>query len=99
MINGKKYVMSKPKVKLWRQIIKFQEAYKNGELDGEMIIDEMLGVIETAFNNTNVTRDAIEENMDFEELARVVGYIREYVTGVPNMKAAQVPNAVTPARI
>jgi hypothetical protein len=100
-INGKKYTMPKPKIKLWRHIIKFNEAQQNGEFEGdnERMLDEMLELIVIAFNNPDVTKEAVEENVDFEELADFITHIGNVATGVANAKVAQVPkNGVAPAR-
>lgn len=96
-INGKKYPMPKPKIKIWRHIIKFTEAQQNGELEGEKMLDEMTNLVVMAFNHPDVTAEAIEENMDFEELGSLFGYISRRVTGTANAKASQFPNAGTPA--
>lgn len=97
-INGKKYTMQKPKIKLWRHMIRFGEAQESGELQGEAVLDEMLNLVVMAFNNEEVTAEAIEENMDFEDLPGFFNHIRQRVTGAANAKVSQLPNGRTPAR-
>lgn len=97
-IDGKKYVMPKPKVKLWRHMIKFSDAQAKGELSGEPMLDEMLNLIAMAFRNPAVTSESVEENMDMEDLPSFFNYIKSRVTGAANAKAAQIPkNVETPA--
>ncbi|SFR16755.1 phage tail assembly chaperone G [Desulfoscipio geothermicus] len=96
-INGKKYTMPKPKIKLWRHLIKFNEARENGELEGEKMLDEMIDLVVIAFNNPDVTKEAVEENVGFEELAVLFTYINQHVSAIAGQKAAQFPNGKTPA--
>ncbi|MEW5952630.1 MAG: hypothetical protein AB1815_02570 [Bacillota bacterium] len=96
-LNGKKYTVPKPKIKLWRNLVRFYESQTKGELSGEAMLDEMFGIIVLAFGNAEITVELVEENMDFEELVAVFNYISEYVTNMVNNKAAHVPNAKTPA--
>jgi len=96
-INGKKYTMPKPKIKLWRLMVKFHEAQQNGELTTDSMFDEMINLVVAAFKNQDVTAEAVEENVDFEELAKLFNYIGSHVNGVAYGKAAQIPNVKTPA--
>lgn len=97
-ISGKKYIMPKPKIKLWRHMLRFTEAQKRGELEGEAILDAMEDLIALAFNNPAVTRESIEESFDIEEISNIISGISQYVTTIANGKAAQIPNGATPAR-
>jgi len=99
-INGKKIVLPKPKIKLWRRMIKFSELQQSGELQGEDVLDEMIGLVETAFSNPEVTREAIEENVSMDDLVPLFDYIRDHVTGVAYTKASQIPkNGIAPAGV
>ncbi|MDD3269648.1 MAG: hypothetical protein PHX14_10025 [Syntrophomonadaceae bacterium] len=99
IINGKKITMPKPKIKLWRQLIKFMEQQRRGELGEEQMLDEMTALIVVAFNHPDVTPEAIEDNLDFEGLVEIFTYLGEWVSQMVANKMAQIPNGVTPARI
>lgn len=99
IINGKKYTMPKPKIKLWRHMIKFTEAQQNGELEGENVLDEMTNLVVIAFNSPEVTRETVEENIDFDELTEIFKYIGEQVSSIYVKKVSQFPNGTTPAGI
>lgn len=94
-INGKKYTMPKPKIKLWRHLIRF----RNGEFTEEQAFDEMINLVVLAFKNPDVTFEAVEENMDFNDLKMVFAHISQQVTGVAGAKMAQIPNGGTPTGI
>ena len=98
-INGKKITMPKPKIKLWRHLIKFTELQQSGELTEGDLIDEMVDLVVMAFNNPDVTKETVEENVDFEELTNLFTYISRQVSSIANTKATQIPNAGTPAKI
>jgi len=80
-------------------MIKFSEAQQNGELIGEAMFDEMINLVVIAFNNPDVNKESVEENVSFDELTDLFTYISRQVTVVANAKAKQIPNAVTPAKI
>lgn len=96
-INSKKYTMPKPKIKLWRHMIKFIEAQQSGELREEQMLDEMIGLVVIAYNNPDVTKETVEENVGFDELVGIFNYARLQVTGIAGTKASQFPNGRTPA--
>lgn len=97
-INGKKYTMLKPKIKLWRHMIKFTEVQQRGELTNEEILDEMINLIVIAFDSPEVTAASIEESIDFDDLVNLFKYIGQHVAIISNTKMAQIPNAGAPAR-
>lgn len=97
-INGKKHTMPKPKIKLWRHLIKFTEAQQSGELEGERVLDEMMNLVVIAFNSPEITKETVEENVDFDELVNLFKYIGQHVADISNAKMAQIPNGGTPAR-
>lgn len=100
-IDGKKYVMPrKPKMILWRSIVKFEEEYKNGDIQGQQILDELYSLVSVAFNNPAVTPKAVEINYDFEEIMNLFTYISEYVKDLANKMAARIPkNSIAPTKI
>ena len=98
-INGKKYTMPKPKIKLWRHMIKFHEMQKNGEIESEeKMLDGMIDLVVIAYNSPDVTKETVEENIGFDELIPLFNYIRQQVTAVAGAKMSQLPNVQTPAR-
>lgn len=99
-INGKTYRMpKKPKMNLWRHLVKFEEDQRTGEIQGQQVLDEMYNLVAIAFNNEEVTGEVVEANFDFEEIINVFTYIREYVKKLAALKIAQLPkNAIAPAR-
>ena len=98
-INNKKITLPRPKIKLWRQLIKFTEQQQRGELDGEQMLDEMTNLVVVAFNHPDVTPEAIEDNLDFEELVEIFTYLGGWVDQVAATKMGQLPNAAAPVRI
>lgn len=99
IISGKKYTMPKPKIRLWRCMIKFTEAQQKGELEGENVLDEMTNLVVIAFNSPEITKETVEENVDLDELIDIFKYIGEQVSSIYAKKAAQFPNVTTPAGI
>lgn len=97
-INGKKHSMPKPKIKLWRQIIKFHEKLRAEGIGEEQALDEVIGIVVTAFKHPDITPEVVEEELGLEDLKFLFNYIRQQVVGMANGKAAQIPNAGTPAR-
>ena len=98
LVGNRKITMPKPKIKLWRQLIKFTEQQQRGELDGEQMLDEMTNLVVVAFNHPDVTPEAIEDNLDFEELVEIFTYLGEWVNQVAATKMGQIPNGGAPAR-
>ena len=98
VVNNKKITMPKPKIKLWRHMVKFTEQQQRGELDGEQLLDEMTNLVVVAFNHPDVTPEAIEDNLDFEELVEIFTYLGEWVNQVAATKMGQIPNGGTPTR-
>ena len=99
-IDGKTYKMpKKPKMNLWRHLVKFEEDQRTGEIQGQQVLDEMYNLVAIAFNDKDVTGEAVEANYDFEEIINVFTYISNYVKNLANTKMVQIPkNAIAPAR-
>ena len=91
-INGKTYKMpKKPKMKLWRSLVKFEEDQRTGEIQGQQVLDAMYDIVAIAFNDKEVTGEAVEANYDFEEIINVFNYINIYVKNLANKKMDQLP--------
>jgi len=97
--NGKKYVMPKPKIKLWRSIIRFMEEKENGGKTSDEVFDGMLDLVVLAFNNPEVTRDFIEENLSLDDLVDIFNHLGNLVMNIAEFKAGLLPNQETPAKI
>ncbi len=97
-VNGKKITLPKPKIKLWRELIKFNEEKESGQLGDLEVFDATIDLVVLAFNNPAVTREVIEEAFDIEELTACFEHITKQVMAVAASKVAQVPNARGPAR-
>ncbi len=95
-LDGKTYTAGKPKVKLWRETIKFKETFAKVSVEDEKAIDEMLRLLESAFGNPEVTAAAIEEYLDLDQLVptffNLMAWVQDEVAG----KAAQLPNVQGP---
>jgi hypothetical protein len=94
-LNGKTYTAPKPKVKLWRQIAKFQESSDGKNLVD--VFDDVIAMICEVFNNPEITPESIEENMDLDEILPTWYQVVAWVNNTVNSKLQQLPNAQTPA--
>lgn len=92
ILDGKKYTAGKPKVKLWREVVKFKEKFANMGMENESAIDEMLRLMSVCFGNPEVTVEAIEEHLDLDKLSAVFGKIMLWIQEEINGKASQIPN-------
>jgi len=97
-VNGKKITLPKPKIKLWRELIKFNEDEESGQMTDMEVFDATIDLVVLAFNDSAVTRDVVESTMDIEDLTACFEYITKQVMAIAASKAAQVPNARGPAK-
>jgi hypothetical protein len=93
-LNDKTYTAPKPKVKLWRELTKFQEM--NDGKDLNKVLDEVLLLISKAFNHPDITPESIEENMDLDEILPTWYQVVAWVNNAVNSKLQQLPNTHTP---
>jgi hypothetical protein len=93
-LNGKTYTAPSPKVKMWRQFVKFQEV--RDKMDTQQALDEMLRLIAEAFNHPDVTPQAIEENLGLEDFLPIFNEISSWIGQIVTMKINQLPNAQKP---
>ena len=96
IVNGKKITMAKPKIKLWRHLVQFNAEQQAGDGGEEAALDSMIDIIIVAFNSPEITKEIVEENMDFEEVITIFNYISQNINSFAAMKTAQFPNAKTP---
>lgn len=94
-LDGKTYTAPKPKVKLWRQVTKFQEEITSKDTDE--FLDGILGLIIDVFNNPEITPEVVEEHMELSELLPLFNSMVEWVNGVVMGRLNQIPNEETPA--
>jgi hypothetical protein len=92
-LDGKKYTAGKPKVKLWREVVRFKEKFANVGMENETAIDEMLRLMSVCFSNPEVTTEAIEEHLDLDQLSEVFGRIMLWIQEEINGKVSKIPNA------
>lgn len=88
-LNGKTYKPVNPKVKLWREIVKFKQT-KN--ISDEKALDEMEKLVIAAFNHPEVTQEAIEEYLDLGNFLPLFGKISEWVADIVMGKISELPN-------
>jgi hypothetical protein len=98
VVNGKKIIMPKPKIKLWREMIKFNERREAGEFEGLDLFDATLDLVVLAFNDKAVTREVIEETMSIDELTECFESISREVRALVLAKAAKFPNVQIPTK-
>ena len=87
IIEGKKYKAGKPKVKLWRRIVDFNKHF--GSMDDFHVnlegYEAMLGLLAECFGNPDITPEAVEENLEINELLpkfqEVTTWIGELISG------------------
>jgi len=96
LVDGKKMVMPKPKIFLYRQMVAFSEKEKNGELNGDELFDAMIEIIAVAFDNKEITKEVVEKNLPMEDLSAIFLHIKAHVEGMAMLKASQFPNVKTP---
>lgn len=98
VLSGKTYTATTPKARLWRELVKFNNTF--GEKDvakDESALDQIYGLISQAFNNPEVTSEAVENGIDLDELMPKFTEICEWVARIVTGKSAELPNAQAPA--
>ena len=63
IINGKEIEMQKPKARMWRVVMQFEDVRKN--ISTTEVVDEYCAIIATAFG---VTSDEILDNLNLEDV-------------------------------
>lgn len=94
-LGKKEYKPKKPKLKLWRQIVRLNE--RGADLANEAAYDDMLAVVCLAYDNPGVTPEALEEHLDIDEFLPHFNKLTEWVGNILAGKLEQLPNATTPA--
>lgn len=97
-LNGKTYTANKPKVRLWRKLIKFNSTFaKENLMENEEAYNEMLSLMAECFNHPDVTPEAIEDGLDIDQLMPKFTEISTWVGQLVSGKVQQLPNGETPA--
>ena len=98
-LNDKTYTATKPKAKLWREIIKFNKTFEGKDLSkDESALDQMFDLISQSFGNPDITPETIENELDLDELMPKFTEICEWVAKLVAGKSAELPNSPAPAR-
>ena len=99
ILNGKTYTAPKPKAKLWREMIKFNNTFKEKNIaEDESALDQIYNLISDVFSHQEVTPEAIEDGLDLDELMPKFTEICEWVAQIVAGKSAELPNSQAPAR-
>lgn len=93
VINGKNHTASKPKAKIWREIMKFDE--ERTQLPNAEFIDKHAEIIASVF--PDVTAVMIIDNVDIDEIVPLYYEVFKWICGLLNSKLRKLPNAQTPA--
>jgi len=93
-IDGKKYIPSKPKAGVWREIMEFDEGRK--QILAKEFIDEHAKIIAKVFSMPQVTPDSIMDNLAIEDIVPLYFACFGWICGQINSKLEQLPNLETP---
>lgn len=90
--NNKTYKAAKPKAKVWRLLVKFQDRYgaNPNVLQSEEAYNEMMELLAEMFNNKDVTVDFIEEHVDFDDIFTLFFKTERWLENEVSQKMAQV---------
>ena len=94
-IDGKKYKPSKPKARVWRELMLFDEEKSGISLVD--FIDAHAEIIVKTFGNPELTADMIVENKDLDEILPLYSAVFKWFCGQLNAKIAKLPNDVPAA--
>ena len=89
-LNGKTFIMSKIKNKLYKATMKLQEDINN--INKSEIYDNYIEIIVIAFNHPQVTFEAIDENIGLDEISGLFIDIQKYVSFIMSNKFAELKN-------
>lgn len=89
-IDGKVIKAKKPKVKMWRKLIKIQNSVN--ELESDEGLDELLDFFATVFKDERVTPDSIEENLELDQFFSLFKDIGQWIGQLVNAKTGEIPN-------
>jgi len=93
-VGNKTYKAAKPKAKVWRLLVRFQDRHGTDPnvLESEEAYNEMMELLEKLFNNSDVTVDFLEENVDFDEIFTLFYGIQDWLQQEVQKKMESVPS-------
>lgn len=81
-LNGAVYAAKKPKVKIYKKLMKLQSAMPNaGDWDTPEGIDMAIEILVDAMGNPEITTERIENEMDADQLIPALQNLVEWITG------------------
>lgn len=92
-INGKTVCPKAPKAKLWREVMKFDEAEKSFS-DADLMVG-YAEKIAIAFGN-DVTAEQVLESVDLEDIIPIYREIYSWLVAIATKKLNQIPNGAAP---
>lgn len=96
VINGKKHYPGKPKAKVWRELMEFEDS--RGKIDIETInfeVEKYANIIAKAFSNHEVTKELILEFIDLEDIIPLYSKTFDWFCALLRKKLANLPNVET----
>jgi len=92
--NGKVYKAAKPKAKVWRLLVKFQEDHGENPniMASEEAYDQMMTLLVAMFNNKEVDTAFLEEHLDFDELFDFFYSLQTWITDTVESKMGAIPS-------
>ena len=93
-VGNKTYKAAKPKAKVWRLLVRFQDRHGTDPnvLESEEAYNEMMELLEKMFNNEDVTVDVLEEHVDFDEIFTLFYTIQNWLQQEVQKKMESVPS-------
>ena len=94
-LDGIEYTAKKPKFGYLRRVAKFEKNNKGAEL--EDVLDEMEELVCEAFQDENVSPEALEEHLDLDEISPLIKEVMGWALGMFQGKMSEIPNEKSPA--
>ena len=95
-INGKIIQPAPPKMKVWREFLAFFDKDK-GKMTVEEFLSAHVALIVLAFNQTEVTVDSVEENLEIADVVPLARQLFEWLQAQTFAKLVNLPNGETEA--
>jgi len=95
-INGKIIQPAPPKMKVWREFLAFFDKDK-GKMTVEEFLSAHVALIVFAFNQTEVTVDSVEENLEIADVVPLARQLFEWLQAQTFAKLVNLPNGETEA--
>lgn len=92
-INGEIVHPERPKAKVWREVMKFDEAEKSFS-DADLMVG-YAKKIAIAFGN-DITAEQVLESVDLEDVIPIYREIYSWLVAIATKKLNQIPNGAAP---